>query len=517
MSMSKDAKLAQLAQKRKDVLAGGGAHKIEKLHAEDKMSARERVLALLDEDSFVELDQFVVHRAVNFSMQRVDAPSEGVVTGYGTVDGKLVYVFSQDSTVLGGALGEMHAQKICKVIDLAIKVGAPVIGIHDSGGARIQEGIDALNGYGEIFRRNVLASGVIPQIAVIMGNCVGGASFAPALMDFVFMVDKSKMFITGPQVVKAVTGEDTNGEDLGGAKTNSEISGGAHFYADCETECLAQVKKLLAFLPDNNLSGLPVGDITDNPGRVEGLLGDVIPEDINRAYDVHDVITAICDNKDFLEVHAGWAKNIVTGFMRLNGLTVGVVANQPKALGGILDNKAANKASRFISICDAFGIPLVTFVDTPGFTPGSAQEHNGLSRHGAKIIHAYAEATVLKITVIMRRAYGSAYLTMCPKSLGADTVIAWPTARIAIIGADGAANIVYRREIDAACDPAAKRQEKIAEYEAEFDNPYNAAARGFVDFIINPEETRFYILKSLESGLSKMEMRPGKKHSNSPA
>lgn len=516
MSMSKAAILAELAQKRAEVLAGGGSHKVDKLHNESKLTARERVDALLDKGSFVELDQFVNNKAVDFGMRNLEIPGEGVVTGYGTVGGRLVYIYAQDSTVLGGSLGEMHAQKIVKVLELALKCGAPIIGIHDSGGARIQEGIDALNGYGEIFNRMALASGVIPQIAVIMGTCAGAAAFAPPLMDFVFMVDKSKLFITGPQVVKAVTGTEISAEDLGGAKANSCVSGGAHFYAASETECLDKVKELLDFLPDNNLSGIPLSQNTDDPGRGSALLNEIIPENINNVYEMKDLLKAVADNGRFLEVHEGWAKNILTGFIHLDGITAGVVANQPNQLFGVLNNQALDKGAQFINMCDAFGIPILTFVDTPGYAAGPLEEHGGLNRHGAKMIHAYAEATVLKITVVVRKAHGSAYLTMCPKALGADAVIAWPTARIAILAAEAAATIVYQKEIDSAPDPYAKRLEKTAEYEKEYDNPYHAASRGLVDFIINPDETRYYVIKSLESGLSKMESRPGKKHSNFP-
>lgn len=514
--MSNEAKLANMAAKRAEILGGGGEKKIEKQHQSGKMTARERIDALLDENSFVELDQFVTHRGTQFGMDRVNAPGEGVVTGYGTIDGRLVYLYAQDFTVLGGSLGEMHAKKICKVMDLAVKVGAPLIGINDSGGARIQEGIDALNGYGEIFRRNTLASGVIPQLSVILGPCAGGAVYSPALTDFIFMADKANMFITGPQVIKAVTGEDVSAEMLGGAMTHNQTSGNAHFYAGSEAECMQQIRTLLSYLPSNNLEGVPVCACADSPARADELLQDIIPDSDNQAYDMKDVITAVADDHCFFEIQPHWAQNIVIGYIRLNGVSVGVIANQPKVMAGCLDINASDKASRFIRFCDAMGIPLLTFVDTPGYLPGVAQEHGGIIRHGAKLLYAYSEASVPKLTVITRKAYGGAYLAMCAKSLGADTAIAWPTAEIAVMGAQGAANIVFRKEIDAAEDPAAMRQQKIAEYEDKFSNPYCAAARGFVDLVIEPETTRYYLIKSLDAMLSKRESRPGKKHGNLP-
>jgi len=515
--MSREEKLAKLAAKREKVLSGGGPKKIEKQHQEGKLTARERINLLLDEGSFVELDQFVVHRGVEFGMQDVEAPGEGVVTGYGTIDGRLVYVFSQDFTVLGGSLGEMHAAKICKVMDLALKMGAPFIGINDSGGARIQEGVDALNGYGEIFKRNTLASGVIPQISVIMGPCAGGAVYSPALTDFIFMTDKtSQMFITGPQVIKAVTGEEVTSEDLGGAMAHNKVSGNAHFFAVDEQDCINQIKKLLSYLPSNNLDPVPVVPTNDPAERMDEILKTVVPEDANKAYDMMDVITALADDREFFEIQPHYAKNIIIGFMRLNGMSVGVIANQPKVMAGCLDINCSDKASRFIRFCDAFGIPLLTIVDTPGYLPGVGQEHGGIIRHGAKLLYAYSEATVPKIQLITRKAYGGAYLAMCAKSLGADMAIAWPSAQIAVMGAQGAANIVFRKEIADAENPTEKRKEKIAEYEEKFSNPYCAAARGFADLVIEPEKTRYYLIKSLESLLTKRESRPGKKHGNIP-
>jgi len=515
--MSREEKLEKLAEKRKKVLNGGGPKKIEKQHHAGKMTARERLAALLDEGSFAEIDQFVVHRGTEFGMQGMEAPGEGVVTGYGTIDGRLVYVFAQDFTVVGGTLGEMHAAKICKVMDLALKMGAPFIGINDSGGARIQEGVDALNGYGEIFKRNTLASGVIPQISVIMGPCAGGAVYSPALTDFIFMVDKtSQMFITGPQVIKAVTGEEVSSEDLGGALAHNQNSGNAHFFAADENDCMNQIKKLLSFLPSNNLDPAPVRENLDPVERMDEILKTVVPEDSNKAYDMMDIIRSVADNHEFFEIQPFWAKNIVIGFIRLNGRSVGVIANQPRIMAGCLDINCSDKASRFIRFCDAFGIPLFTLVDTPGYLPGVNQEHGGIIRHGAKLLYAYSEASVPKITLITRKAYGGAYLAMCAKSLGADMAIAWPTAEIAVMGAQGAANIVFRKEIEQAENPAEKRKEKIAEYEDRFSNPYCAAARGFVDLIIEPEQTRYHLIKSLESLVTKRETRPGKKHGNIP-
>lgn len=515
--MSREEKLTKLLGKRADVLNGGGPKKIEKQHKDGKLTARERVHKLLDEGSFVELDQFVVHRGVEFGMQEVVAPGEGVVTGYGTIDGRLVYLFSQDFTVLGGSLGEMHAAKICKVMDLAVKMGAPFIGINDSGGARIQEGIDALNGYGEIFKRNTLASGVIPQISVIMGPCAGGAVYSPALTDFIFMTDKtSQMFITGPQVIKAVTGEEVSAEDLGGALTHNQVSGNAHFFAKNEEECIRQIKKLLSYIPSNNLDPVPLVPTNDPVERMDEILQTVVPDDANKAYNMMDVITALADDREFFEIQPNFAKNIIIGFMRLNGMSVGVIANQPKVMAGCLDINCSDKASRFIRYCDSFGIPLLTIVDTPGYLPGVGQEHGGIIRHGAKLLYAYSEATVPKIQLITRKAYGGAYLAMCAKSLGADVAIAWPSAQIAVMGAQGAANIVFRKEIESAENPNEKRQEKIAEYEEKFSNPYCAAARGFADMVIEPEKTRYYLIKSLESLLTKRESRPGKKHGNIP-
>ena len=509
-------KLAQLIKKREEVILGGGQDKIDKHHAKGKYTARERIDKILDDGSFVELDQFVVHRGTAFGFDKVKAPGEGVVTGYGTVDGRLVYVFSQDFTVQGGSLGEMHAAKICKVMELAVKNGAPCIGINDSGGARIQEAVDALNGYGRIFKLNTLASGVVPQLSIIMGPCAGGAVYSPALTDFIFMVDKCQMFITGPAVIQSVTGEVVTAEALGGARTHNTKSGNAHFYAATEDECIEQVKTLLSFLPSNNMEGAPVFACDDPVERCEESLLSVIPDNPNKPYNMKDVITAIADNGYLFEVQETFAKNIVTGFIRLNGRSVGVIANQPCVGAGCLDIDCSDKASRFIRLCDAFNIPILTCVDTPGYLPGVAQEHGGIIRHGAKLLYAYSEATVPLMVLITRKAYGGAYLAMCGKSLGADVAIAWPTAQIAVMGASGAANIVFAKEIKNSSNPEKTRAEKIAEYEEEFANPYKAAARGFVDLVVEPDKTRYYLCKSLDSLLGKKESRPARKHGNIP-
>ena len=509
-------KLAQLIKKREEVILGGGQDKIDKHHSKGKYTARERIDKILDDGSFVELDQFVVHRGTAFGFDKVKAPGEGVVTGYGTVDGRLVYVFSQDFTVQGGSLGEMHAAKICKVMELAVKNGAPCIGINDSGGARIQEAVDALNGYGRIFKLNTLASGVVPQLSIIMGPCAGGAVYSPALTDFIFMVDKCQMFITGPAVIQSVTGEVVTAEALGGARTHNTKSGNAHFYAATEDECIEQVKTLLSFLPSNNMEGAPVFACDDPVERCDEALLSIIPDNPNKPYDMKEVVKGIADNGYLFEVHENFAKNIVTGFIRLNGRSVGVIANQPKVGAGSLDIDCSDKAARFIRLCDAFNIPILTCVDTPGYLPGVAQEHGGIIRHGAKLLYAYSEATVPLLVLITRKAYGGAYLAMCGKSLGADVAIAWPSAQIAVMGASGAANIVFAKEIKTSSNPEKTRAEKIAEYEEEFANPYKAAARGFVDLVVEPDKTRYYLCKSLDSLLGKKESRPARKHGNIP-
>lgn len=512
-----NAKLQELKERLAAIQAGGGQERVAKQHEAGKKTARERIELLLDPGSFVEIGSFVTHRASEFNMSSVTAPADGVVTGYGLIDGRQVYVYAQDFTVVGGTLGEMHAAKICRVMDLALKTGCPMICINDSGGARIQEGVDALNGYGEIFKRNTLASGVIPQISVILGPCAGGAVYSPALTDYIFMVeDISQMFITGPQVIKSVTGEEVSSETLGGARTHNTKSGVAHFMAATEEECFRQIRQLLQYLPSNNLQEAPKTECTDAIGRLEARLQTIIPPEPDRPYDVKEIIELVLDHGGFMEVHALYAQNIVVGFGRLNGQTVGVIANQPKILAGCLDINASDKAARFVRFCDAFNIPLLTLVDTPGYLPGTDQEYGGIIRHGAKLLYAYSEATVPKITLILRKAYGGAYLAMCARSLGADQVIAWPSAEIAVMGPEGAANIIFRKEIAEAEDPVAVRQAKIDEYRERFANPYVAAGRGYVDTVIDPEETRPYLIQSLEALLTKKEGRPGKKHGNFP-
>lgn len=513
--MSKDV-LSDLAERRSRVLAAGGAKRVAKQHEMGKLTARERLIALLDQDSFVELDMHVRHRCTEFGMGEVEAPAEGVITGYGTIEGRLVYVFAQDFTVIGGSLGEMHAKKITKVMDLALKMGAPLIGINDSGGARIQEGVDALSGYGQIFFRNTIASGVIPQLSIIMGPCAGGAVYSPALTDFIFMVQGANMFITGPQVIKAVTGEDVSAEELGGAQTHNRVSGVAHFMATSEEECFAQVRTLLSFLPSNNLEPAPRRESSDPVTRAEVSLRDIVPPESNRAYDMRDVITRVVDDGIFFETQSQYAPNMLTGFAHLNGYSIGIIANQPRVLAGCLDINASDKAARFIRFCDAFNIPVVNFVDVPGFLPGTNQEYGGIIRHGAKMLYAYSEATVPKITLIVRKAYGGAYLAMCSRDLGADQVFAWPGAEIAVMGPEGAANIIFRKEIEGAADPQAMREEKIAEYRERFANPYIAAARGYLDDVIDPAETRSRLACALEMLASKRESRPAKKHGNIP-
>lgn len=509
-------KLAELQKQRQKVVAGGGPQRIERQHAAGKMTARERIAAFLDEGSFVELDPFVRHRATDFGMDKVEAPGEGVVTGFGTVDGRRVCIASQDFTVIGGSLGEMHAAKIIKVMDLAKKTGVPFIGINDSGGARIQEGVDALKGYGEIFYRNTLLSGVIPQISVIMGPCAGGAVYSPALTDFIFMSKGANMFITGPQVIKAVTGEEVSTEDLGGAYVHNQISGVAHFVAENEIDCLQMVRRLLGYLPSNNMEDPPVRPSDDPADRTEERLRQIIPVDPNKPYDVYDVIEAVVDSGSFMDVQALYATNIVTGFARMAGRTVGIIANQPRVKAGSLDIDASDKAARFVRFCDAFNIPLVTLVDVSAYLPGVVQEHGGIIRHGAKLLYAYSEATVPKITVILRKAYGGAYIAMCSRHLGADVVYALPTAEIAVMGPEGAANIIFRDEIAKAENPAEARKQKIAEFKDKFANPYVAAARGFVDDVIDPAEIRPKVITALEMCKSKVEERPAKKHGNIP-
>jgi methylmalonyl-CoA decarboxylase alpha subunit len=510
-------KIEDLRKRKAKIIEAGGKKRVEKQHESGKLTARERMLLLFDENTFVELDAFMKHRCTNFGMELVDAPAEGVVTGYGYVDGRLVYAYAQDFTVVGGSLGEMHAAKICKVMDNALKVGAPVVGLNDSGGARIQEAVDALSGYGKIFFKNTLASGVIPQITAIMGPCAGGAVYSPALTDFTFMVDQtSQMFITGPQVIKTVTGEEVSAEALGGAMTHNSISGVAHFMSANDEVCIAEIRRLLDFLPSNNMENPPVFETGDDVNTVVEALNTLMPDNPNKAYDMHDIIRQVVDNGDFMEYMPHYAKNILTGFARIGGQSIGIIANQPKFLAGCLDINASDKSGRFIRTCDAFNIPLLNIVDVPGFLPGTNQEYGGIIRHGAKMLYAYSEATVPKITLIVRKAYGGAYLAMCSKDLGADLVLAWPTAEIAVMGPQGAANIIFRKEISEAADAAAERAKKVQEYTDEFATPYKAAERGFVDDVIEPAATRPRIADALNMLSSKRETRPAKKHGNIP-
>jgi propionyl-CoA carboxylase beta chain len=512
-------KLAELRDRLDTAIHAGNERAVEKQHAKGKMTARERIEYLLDEGSFMELDELAVHRSARFGMERNRPYTDGVVTGFGTVDGRQVCVFSQDVTLFGGALGEVYGEKIVKVLDLALKLGCPIVGINEGGGARIQEGVVSLGLYGEIFRRNVLASGVIPQISLIMGAAAGGHVYSPALTDFVVMVDQtSQMFITGPDVIKTVTGEDVSMEDLGGARTHNTKSGNAHYMGSDEKDAIDYVKGLLSFLPSNNLEDAPEYDV---PGDLEVTAEDreldtLVPDSANQPYDIHRVIEHVLDDGDFLEVQALFAPNIVVGFGRVEGRTVGIVANQPMQLAGCLDIDASEKAARFVRTCDAFNVPVLTFVDVPGFLPGTDQEWNGIIRRGAKLIYAYAEATVPLLTIITRKAFGGAYDVMGSKHLGADLNIAWPTAQIAVMGAQGAVNILYRKELAASADPAAERARLIQEYEDELLNPYDAAERGYVDSVIEPSQTRPYIIKALRALRSKRETLPPKKHGNIP-
>lgn len=510
-------RINELRELRASIERGGGVKKVARQHETGKLTARERIHLLMDGGSFVEMDAFVKHRCTEFGFEKTEAPAEGVVTGYGTVDGRLVYTYAQDFTVIGGSLGEMHAKKICKVLDMAVKVGAPVVGMNDSGGARIQEGVDALSGYGNIFFRNTRASGVVPQISAIMGPSAGGAVYSPAITDFIFMVDKtSQMFITGPQVIKTVTGEEVSAEDLGGAMTHNSVSGVAHFFADDDRGCVEQIRRLLSFLPSNNLESAPAFECTDDLNRREERLNAIMPDSPGKAYDMKEIVTAIVDDGDFMEVQAYYAGNIITGYARMNGKSVGIIANQPMELAGCLDINASDKAGRFIRTCDAFNVPVLTIVDVPGFLPGTTQEYGGIIRHGAKMLYAYSEATVPKVTLVVRKAYGGAYLAMCGKDLGADVVFAWPTAEIAVMGPDGAANIIFKNDIDTAEDKAKARADKIAEYRGRFATPYIAAARGFVDDVIEPAASRPMIVSAFEMLAGKREALPPKKHGNVP-
>lgn len=508
-------KVKELIDLRNQAKLGGGEKRIESQHKKGKYTARERIAMLLDEDSFEEFDMFVTHRCNNFGMEKTKFLGDGVVTGQGTINGRIVFVFAQDFTVFGGALSEMLAQKICKVMDKAMTVGAPIIGLNDSGGARIQEGVDSLAGYGEIFFRNTMASGVIPQLSVILGPCAGGAVYSPALTDFVFVVDNiSKMFITGPEVVKTVLGEVVSMEDLGGARVHAAISGNAHFFAMTEQECFEQIKRLLTFISWNNQRKAKA--FPAKPPKPEYKINNILPADPTQPYDVRDIIMAIADDSDFMEVQQDFAQNIVIGFGRIDGETVGFVANQPLVLAGVLDCDSADKAGRFIRFCDAFNIPIVTFEDMPGYLPGVEQEHMGVIRHGAKVLYAYSEATVPKITVILRKAYGGGYIAMNSRHLKADFMFAWPTAEIAVMGPEGAANIIFKKEIKESDHPNETRKQKVAEYREKFANPYVAASKGYIDSVIEPEETRMLLKHSIEVSSNKTVMVPQKKHGIPP-
>lgn len=508
--------IKELEEKRASIIDADGT-RAKKQHEKGKLSARERIELLLDPDTFIEYDAFVQHRCTNFGMDKVEIPADAVVTGYGLVNGRPVFLYSQDFSLAGGSLGEAHAMKIAKMQDMAMKMGVPLIGINDSGGARIQEGVDSLHGYGQIFFRNTRASGVIPQISVILGPCAGGAVYSPAITDFVFMVDKvSNMYITGPQVIKAVTGEEIGVEELGGGMVHNSVSGNAHFLFPSEQDCFQGVRRLLSFLPGNNLDDPPVLDTGDDPGRLVYDLRQIVPTNPKLPYNIKDVISHIVDNGDFMEVQEFYAPNIVVGFGRIGGMTVGIVGNQPQVLAGCLDINSSDKAARFIRFCDAFNVPLVTLVDCPGYLPGKQQEHGGIIRHGAKLLFAYAEATVPKITVTLRKAYGGAHIAMCNKDLGADLMLAWPQAEIAVMGAQGAINIIFRREIESAQDPEEKRKELTENYERLFSNPYEAAKRGYVDAVIPPEETRGRIASALAIFRTKRDQTPPKKHGNIP-
>jgi acetyl-CoA carboxylase carboxyltransferase component len=512
-----DSLLSELERRKTEAEAGGGPAQVAKQHAKGKRTARERLAILLDPGTFVETGLFVTHRASGFGMEASRPATDGVVTGWGKVESRLVYVFAQDFTISGGSLGEAHGRKIAQVMDLAVQNGAPLIGLNDSGGARIQEGVDSLAAYGEIFYRNTRASGVIPQITAILGPCAGGAVYSPAITDFVFMVEQTAyMFITGPDVVRAVTHEAVDFESLGGAGVHSRQSGVAHFTAPDEESLLAQMRALLAYLPANNLTPPPYQPPSDDPCRLAPELEQIVPGDPQQPYDIHAVIEALVDDSEFLEVQPDYARNLVVGFARLDGYPVGIVANQPDFLAGVLDINASDKGSRFIRFCDAFHFPLLTLVDTPGFLPGSDQEHNGIIRHGAKLIYAYAEATVPKLALILRKAYGGAYIVMSSRHLRSDVNLAWPQAEIAVMGPEGAVNIIFRKEIASASDPAAAAAEYTRRYRAEFANPYLAAERGYLDDIIPPAESRLRLVAALESLREKRQDTPARKHGNIP-
>lgn len=512
-----EEKIQDLIKREEKILRMGGEAAVSSQHQRGKLTARERLDLLFDPGTFREIDMFVTHRCVNFGMEKVDIPSDGVVTGHGLVEGRTVFAFSQDFTSRAGSLGEMHARKICKVMDMALKAGAPFVGINDSGGARIQEGVDALSGYGQIFFRNSAASGVIPQISAIMGPTAGGAVYSPAMTDWIFMVKNSSyMFITGPEVIKAVTGEEISFEDLGGATTHCKKSGVAHFACESDADAISKIRLLLSYLPSNNMEDPPFVDTGDDPIRTDPALDTIVPDRANRPYDMKKVISSIVDNGVVFEPHALYAQNIIVCFARLGGRPIGIIANQPMIRAGVLDINASDKATRFIRFCDAFNIPLLTIADVPGYMPGSQQEWGGIIRHGAKLLWCYSEATVPKLLLVTRKAYGGSYLAMCSKDLGADMAFAWPSAEIAVMGAEGAANIIHRKAILGAADPVAERKNKIEEYEKLFSNPYQAASRGYIDAVIRPSETRPRLIAALEAFGSKRETRPPKKHGNIP-
>jgi acetyl-CoA carboxylase carboxyltransferase component len=511
--MSSDPKIDQLHARREEASMGGGAERIEAQHARGRLTARERLDLLLDKGSFREVDQFVTHRTTDFGLDKKVYLCDSVVTGWGTIEGRLVYVFSQDFTVFGGSLGEAHAEKICKIMDMAIKNGAPLIGLNDSGGARIQEGVVSLGGYADIFLRNTMASGVIPQISAIMGPCAGGAVYSPALTDFILMVrGSSYMFVTGPEVVKAVTHEEISFEDLGGASIHSEISGVCHLAADSEADVLYLIRKLISFLPQNNMEDPPDIDLGDDPLRMEDALNNLVPKDPSKPYDIKNAIRLIMDQGQFFEVQEDFAANIVIGFSRLGGHSVGIIANQPAVFAGVLDINASEKAGRFVRFCDAFNIPIITFVDVPGFLPGREQEYGGIIRAGAKLLYAYCEATVPKLTVITRKAYGGAYDVMSSKHIRGDINLAWPTAEIAVMGPDGAVNIIFRKELSDSPDPMTRKTELVEEYREKFANPYVASSRGYIDAVIEPRETRPRLINALEMLANKRDTNPAKKH-----
>ncbi len=518
--MNFEKKIKELLDKRELAKAGGGKKRVEAQHKKGKLTARERIDLLLDEGSFEEFDMFVTHRCTDFGLSEKEYYSDGVVTGYGTIDGRLVYVFSQDFTVFGGSLSLAYAEKICKVMDKAMKMGAPVIGLNDSGGARIQEGVNSLAGYADIFQQNILASGVVPQISAIFGPCAGGAVYSPALTDFTIMTkENSYMFVTGPKVVKTVTGEVVDEKDLGGAKTHSTKSGVAHFVAEDEKEGIMLIRKMVSFFPQNNLEETPLAPCEDPIDRIDSTLNRVIPDNPNKPYDVKDVIHSIVDYSEFLEVQQSYASNIVVGFARLNGMSVGIVANQPKYLAGVLDINASKKAARFVRFCDAFNIPLLTLVDVPGFMPGTTQEYGGIIIHGAKLLYAYGEATVPKVTVILRKAYGGAYCVMSSKHLRGDINYAWPAAEIAVMGPKGAIEILYNGELKDIQSEEEKKKyvvEKEKEYVEKFATPYIAAKYGYIDDVIEPKNTRFRIIRAFQSLATKKVLNPPKKHSNLP-